>query len=75
MSTIAASAQGDVFTIESIPDPDVRARLLRLGFLDGEVECYRRVRNGPVVLRRNGTTLAIGRRIADDITVTREGSA
>ncbi|MFB6105121.1 MAG: ferrous iron transport protein A [Halobacteriaceae archaeon] len=62
--------RGEHFDIDAVGDPEVRAKLLRLGFLDGTVECHRRVPNGPVVLRRNGTTLAIGHRIAEDITVT-----
>jgi Fe2+ transport system protein FeoA len=61
---------GTTFEIKSVPDGTTRARLLRLGFLDGPVECYRRVPNGPVIVRRNGTDLAIGNPIAEDIDVT-----
>lgn len=68
-SALATVTRGELFDIESVSDTEVRAQLLRLGFLDGDVECYRRVTNGPVVLRRNGTTLAIGRSIAQNITV------
>lgn len=70
-STLATADRGEVFAIESVPDTDVRAQLLRLGFLDGTVECYRRVTNGPVVLRRNGTTLALGASIADEVVIER----
>lgn len=70
-TTLASVSRGDVFDIEAVPDGEVRAQLLRLGFLDGRVECHRRVRNGPVVLRRNGTTLALGRRVAADIDIAR----
>lgn len=66
---LADTARGEVFEITSVTDSEVRARLLRLGFLDGDVECYRRVANGPVVLRRTGTTLAVGRAIAEEITI------
>lgn len=70
-STLAAVDEGAVFDIESVSETEVRARLLRLGFLDGEVECHRRLTNGPVVLRRNGTTLALGRKIAEGVTIDR----
>lgn len=68
-------ALGDVdpgasVSIERVPDDDVRARLLRLGLLDGPVECRHRLRKGPVVLRRNGTELALGADLADAIEVT-----
>ncbi|MFY4816405.1 FeoA domain-containing protein, partial [Haloarcula sp. AONF1] len=52
-----------------VPDDESRARLLRLGLLDGRVECRRRIRNGPVVVRRRGTEVALGRSLARDITV------
>ncbi len=60
---------GTTVEIESVPDGTTRARLLRLGFLDGPVECRRRVRNGPIVVHRNGTDLAIGKSVAEDIEV------
>jgi ferrous iron transport protein A len=56
-----------------VPDGDTRARLLRLGFLDGEVECRRKLRNGPVIVRRNGTELALGRSLATEIEIDSEG--
>jgi|GEM_PF-899615 len=55
----------------SVPDGEYRARLLRLGLLDGRVECRRRIRNGPVVVRRRGTEVALGRSLAREITVER----
>lgn len=67
LSTVESGA---TFEIESVPDGTTRARLLRLGFLDGPVECHRKVPNGPVIVRRNGTDLAIGNPIATDIDVT-----
>jgi Fe2+ transport system protein FeoA len=60
---------GTTVEIESVPDGKTRARLLRLGFLDGPIECRRRVPNGPVVMHRNGTDLAIGKPVAEDIAV------
>ena len=68
---LADADPGDVVEIEDVPDETARARLLRLGFLDGAVEYRRRVRDGPVVLRRNGTQLALGASLASEITVSR----
>jgi ferrous iron transport protein A len=65
-------SRGDEFRIEAVPDDQVRAQLLRLGFLDGSVRCRRRLRNGPVVVKRNGTELAIGATVADGIRVRSE---
>jgi Fe2+ transport system protein FeoA len=66
---LSSADAGATVEIDVVPDDTTRARLLRLGFLDGPVECRRRVRNGPVLLRRNGTDIAIGKPIADEITV------
>ncbi|MEF8825918.1 MAG: FeoA family protein [Halapricum sp.] len=70
---LADTDPGDSVTLERVPDDNVRARLLRLGFLDGNVECRHRLRKGPVVLRRNGTELALGADLAAEIEVTSEG--
>lgn len=70
-NVLSNAGRGDEFEIDSVPDETVRAKLLRLGFLDGAVECRSRVRNGPVVVRRNGTELAIGASMADRITIHR----
>jgi len=67
---LADTDPGDAVVLESVPDDDVRARLLRLGFLDGAVECRHRLRKGPIVLRRNGTELALGADLAREIEVT-----
>jgi ferrous iron transport protein A len=57
-----------------VPAGEPRARLLRLGLLDGRVKCHRRVRNGPVVVRCHGTEVALGRGLAEDVTVERTDS-
>jgi ferrous iron transport protein A len=69
VTTLADVRSNDRFEVVDVPDEDTRAQLLRLGFLDGEVECRQRVRNGPVILRRNGTELALGRALATEIEV------
>lgn len=66
LSTVTA---GETFEIDAVADDTVRARLLRLGFLDGPADCRRHVRNGPIVVERNGTELALGASIADQIEI------
>lgn len=60
---------GDRFTIREVPDGQVRAQLLRIGFLDGVVECRNRIRNGPVVLEADGTQIALGASVAAEIDI------
>jgi len=60
---------GERIQIQAIPDEHVRAHLLRIGMLDGPVRCRTTLSRGPVVLERNGTTIALGDAVADDITV------
>lgn len=62
-------AAGDRFEIRSVPDGQVRAQLLRIGFLDGVVECRNRIRNGPVVLEADGTQIALGASVAAEIDI------
>jgi len=60
---------GERVQIRAVPDERVRAHLLRIGMLDGPVRCRTTLSRGPVVLERNGTTIALGDAVADDITV------
>lgn len=60
---------GDRFEILVVPDGEVRAQLLRIGFLDGIVECRTKLRNGPVVLEAEGTQIALGASVAETIRV------
>ena len=54
-----------------VPNNEARAKLLRLGLLDGTVECRRQIRKGPVVVGRRGTEVALGRTLAREIGVER----
>ena len=58
--------------IRTVPEEDTRAHLLRIGLLDGPVRCRSRISNGPVVIERNGTTMAVGAGVAERIVVTPE---
>ena len=66
LSTVEPGAR---FEIRAVPEGQVRAQLLRIGFLDGVVECTHHIRNGPVVLEADGTQIAIGASIADEVTI------
>ena len=68
--TLADISADTVFEIERVGDDELRAKLRRLGFLDGRVDCQRRFANGPVVLSRRGTDLALGASVAAEIAVT-----
>ncbi|WP_135663945.1 FeoA family protein [Halorhabdus rudnickae] len=72
MSEVLADVgAGESVRLVDVPDGDTRARLLRLGFLDGTVECRHHIRKGPVIVRRNGTDLALGSDLAGDIEIER----
>lgn len=66
---------GQRFRIASVGDPGLRARLLRLGFMDGPVTCQNRLRRGPVIVSREGTDLALGAAVADSIEVVQVAEA
>lgn len=63
---------GEHVRIRDVPDEDVRAHLLRIGLLDGPVRCRTKISKGPVIVERNGTTMALGASVAEEITVTVE---
>lgn len=72
MSEVLADVgSGESVRLADVPDGDTRARLLRLGFLDGAVECRHHIRKGPVIVRRNGTDLALGADLAAEIEIER----
>jgi ferrous iron transport protein A len=68
--TLAEIPAETAFEIDRVGDDELRAKLRRLGFLDGRVDCRRRLSNGPVVVSRRGTDLALGASVAAEIAVT-----
>lgn len=61
-----------VGTIE-LPD-DVRIRLQSLGMTSGtQIQVLNRKRGGSVIFKIRGTRLAVGRRIAENITIQENG--
>ncbi|MFB6134448.1 MAG: ferrous iron transport protein A [Halanaeroarchaeum sp.] len=69
-TTLHEVQAGEAFRIDAVADDEVRAQLLRMGFLDGEVECRQHLRKGPVVISRRGTDLALGAPVAKSVAVT-----
>lgn len=67
---LSGVSAGQRVRIRTVPDDDVRAHLLRIGMLDGPITCRSRISNGPVIVERNGTTVALGASVADRITVS-----
>jgi ferrous iron transport protein A len=71
MVTLSEVSPTERVELTDVPDDETRVRLLRLGFLDGSVECVRTIRNGPVVLGRGETRVALGRPVAREIGIER----
>jgi ferrous iron transport protein A len=56
--------------IKSIPDGPAKIGLIRMGITEGtRVICKLNIPSGPVVLRYNRHEVAIGRKLAESITV------
>jgi len=62
--------RGQSFKITSIPNDLVRAQAIRFGIAEGEVvSCEEVVPAGPIVIRKNKQQIALGRRLARQISV------
>lgn len=69
-TTLDEVPAGTAVRIEAVGDDELRAKLRRLGFLDGRVDCRRHLTKGPVVVSRHGTDLALGQSVAQGIEIT-----
>ncbi len=68
--TLADVKRGDKFKIELIPNEKVRAQAFRFGISEGAlVSCAEKIPGGPIILKRNLQEIAVGRRLAKEITV------
>jgi len=68
--TLADVKRGDQFQIANIDDEQIRAQALRFGISEGaSVSCAGKVPGGPVVVKRNLQEIAVGRRLAKNISV------
>lgn len=68
--TLAQVKRGSKVKIGNIPDASIRAQAIRFGIAEGaEVECIERIPAGPIIVKKRFQEIAIGRRLAENITV------
>lgn len=74
MTLTQAARKGERFEIVSIADDAARIQALRFGLGAGSVAtCVTKVPAGPIVLKSGRQEIAIGRALADSITVRKQG--
>ncbi|MDI6710394.1 MAG: ferrous iron transport protein A [Bacillota bacterium] len=72
--TLDQATRGSVIRVTAIPDPVVRAQAIRFGISEGEIlTCAEVIPSGPVVVRKKRQEIALGRRLARQITVDLQG--
>lgn len=70
--TLDMAQKGQMLLIKKVKRDDVRPQAMRLGLYEGALlECSESIRNGPVILRSDFCEIAVGKRIAEQITVTK----
>lgn len=70
MTLTTAARKGERLEIVSIQNDDARIQALRFGLGAGAVAlCVTKVPGGPIVLKSGRQEIAIGRKLADSITV------
>lgn len=70
MITLDKVKKGDAIKIISIPDDQVRAQAIRFGIAENEiVKIVQVVPAGPIVLEKGKQEIAIGRNLAQKITI------
>lgn len=63
-------SKGMKVTVASIPDYDIRSQAYKFGISEGEcIICIESIRRGPVILEKDFQEIALGRKIAEGITV------
>lgn len=68
--TMDRMKKGQSFKIVSIPNAFMRTQAIRLGIAEGTVVfCEEVIPAGPVVIRKNGRQIALGRGVARQIGV------
>lgn len=67
---LADVKRGDKFKIINIPDQMIKAQTMRFGISEGStVECAEKIPGGPVIVKKNLQEIAIGRKLANKITI------
>ena len=68
--TLDQAQKGSEVCILAIHNPEHRTQLVRLGISEGSrVICQEKLPMGPVVLRCNRQEIAVGRKLAQGITI------
>lgn len=67
---LADLRQGESAVVHQIEDPTVRAQAIRFGISEGsEIGCDEIIPGGPVIIRKGRMQYAIGRNLAQHISV------
>ncbi|MBZ4653775.1 MAG: Fe2+ transport system protein [Peptococcaceae bacterium] len=62
--------KGQVVKIARIPNEQVRSQAIRFGIGEGSIViCEEIIPAGPVILRKNRQEIAVGRGLAEEITI------
>ena len=70
--TLDMAQKGQVLLIKKVERDDVRPQAMRLGLYEGALwECRECIPNGPVILQSDFCEIAVGKKIAEQITVTK----
>lgn len=70
--TLFESSMGQGLRIRSVPSGPMKTLFLRLGINEGEVVfCFERLPGGTVVIQKNRQQIAIGRKLAKQIMVSK----
>ena len=68
--TLAEVIKGQTVRILSIPDEQIRSQAIRLGIGQGSlVTCQEIIPAGPIIIKKNRQEIAVGRGLAQAITV------
>jgi len=64
--------RGDLIEIVCIEDKDIRAQAIRLCIYEGsKLKCSEKLRSGPIVLQNRLQEVAISRKLAEQITISK----
>ncbi|AKX93956.1 FeoA domain protein [Moorella thermoacetica] len=68
--TLDKAKKGQRIRILALPGPGIRAQAIRFGIAEGElVTCTNIIPGGPIIIAKNHQEIAIGRGLAEKITV------
>jgi ferrous iron transport protein A len=72
--TLDKASRGERIEIVHINDPAIRAQAIRLGISEGvKMLCSEKLPAGPIILQNKMQEVAIGRKLAQQISIERVG--